>query len=445
MKHLLALLLLAAGSISALAGGVLGFDGEQSASVAVYVKDLVTGRVLADHNGELALTPASVTKAVTTATVLSAFPADSAFATEIYLRGSRQGDVWHGDIVVEAVGDPTVESSNFKSRLGLCDSIRAHLADMGIRRLTGTVVVRQDMPDAGPNLMWQCEDIAWPYGAGFYGFNWRDNITRVSVAAGTTSPHVPGMEICMVKSSSNDLVRGLGSDRLYVYSRNPSDGGAELSATVPDPAGVFAWQLRATLADGGIEVGHTVADGDGNGGRQPLYTHRSMPWADIMRSLMFRSDNLFAEGMLRTLAPGHPRKDALEMQRNLWSMHGVDARFAAIYDGSGLARTNRMSAHFLGGVLEWMAKSANAGAYASFFPRAGRDGTMRGFLAKSPLAGEIALKTGSVAGVQCYAGYRLDHAGHPTHVIVVMVNGFFCPRKEVRAAVERFLTRTFPK
>lgn len=70
---------------------------------------------------------------------------------------------------------------------------------------------------------------------------------------------------------------------------------------------------------------------------------------------------------------------------------------------------------------------------------------MRGFLAKSKLKGLIALKTGSVSSVQCYAGYKLNAKGEPTHVIVILVNGFFCPRKQVREACEKLLTDTFLK
>ncbi len=70
---------------------------------------------------------------------------------------------------------------------------------------------------------------------------------------------------------------------------------------------------------------------------------------------------------------------------------------------------------------------------------------MRGFLSDSYLKGSIALKTGSVSSVQAYAGYKLDAEGNPTHVIVVLVNGFFCPRRDVREATEALLERTFPR
>ena len=68
---------------------------------------------------------------------------------------------------------------------------------------------------------------------------------------------------------------------------------------------------------------------------------------------------------------------------------------------------------------------------------------MRGFLAKTPLAGLVALKTGSVSTVQCYAGYKFTDDGTPSHVIVILVNGFFCPRKDVREAAENLLLDIF--
>ena len=201
--------------------------------------------------------------------------------------------------------------------------------------------------------------------------------------------------------------------------------------------------MRNALRRNGIETGDEPVPTDDK--RTPVYTHRSPSYGDIMKSLMVRSDNLFAEGMLRTLAPGGSRKAAINRERELWATRGINTRYTIINDGSGLTRANRLSAHFIGDILEWMAKSDMADTYTSFFPRAGKDGTMRGFLAKSPLKGRIALKTGSVSSVQCYAGYRLDAEGKATHVVVIMVNGFFCPRKQVREACENLLTKTFLK
>lgn len=162
-----------------------------------------------------------------------------------------------------------------------------------------------------------------------------------------------------------------------------------------------------------------------------------------MRSLMVRSDNMFAEGMLRAIAPGKTRKRAIEREKEIWASRGISPRYTIIRDGSGLTRANRLSARFIGDVLEWMAESPRAATFTSFFPRAGRDGTLRSFLDKSPLEGQLALKTGSVSSVQCYAGYKIDNNACPTHVVVVMVNGFFCPRAQVRRGTERLMMKLF--
>lgn len=64
-------------------------------------------------------------------------------------------------------------------------------------------------------------------------------------------------------------------------------------------------------------------------------------------------------------------------------------------------------------------------------------------MAKTPLKGRLALKTGSVSAVQCYAGYLLDEENKPTHVVVVMVNAFYCPRARLREAISDYLLNTF--
>ena len=53
------------------------------------------------------------------------------------------------------------------------------------------------------------------------------------------------------------------------------------------------------------------------------------------------------------------------------------------------------------------------------------------------------MKTGSMRDVRCYAGYKLDNEGFPTHVIVVMVNKYACGGATVKKAVEDFLLSTF--
>ena len=111
-----------------------------------------------------------------------------------------------------------------------------------------------------------------------------------------------------------------------------------------------------------------------------------------------------------------------------------------IVDGSGLSRSNRVTARFMEEVLRQKEKDVE---YVSYFPLAGQEGTLRSFLAETPLDSYIALKTGSMSGIQCYAGYKLDDDFAPTHVVVVIVNNFAGSRSALRGAIEKMLLAAF--
>ncbi len=436
---------LAAAPVATAQECILGIDGEESTGVGIYIKDLTTGEVLVDHNSQMALTPASVMKAVTSATALSTRGADARFQTPVLLKGIKgEGSTWKGDLIVRSCGDPTLESEYFRGNTGFCERIINNLKAQGVSRITGKIVVEQTLKDAGPIWQWEVEDLGWSYGAGLFGFNYMDNSFTLWPNTGKTKPEIPDLKLEVHKASSNDLIRGIYSDRLVVFTRDTRDTKWAVTSTMPDPAAVFVHQLKGMLSEAGIKLDENKNACGSADPEKTLFSHTSPLFEDILRSLMVRSDNLFAEGMLRAIAPGDTRKAAIKAEKEFWEANGVSPRYTIINDGSGLTRANRLAPRFLGDVLEFMSKSGLAETYTSFFPRAGKDGTMRGFLAKSPLKGLIALKTGSVSSVQCYAGYKLDaETNQPTHLIVIMVNGFFCPRKDVREAAENLLTDLF--
>lgn len=68
---------------------------------------------------------------------------------------------------------------------------------------------------------------------------------------------------------------------------------------------------------------------------------------------------------------------------------------------------------------------------------------MRAFLADTPLEGRVAMKTGSMKGVQSYGGYLFDEDGTPTHIIVFMANGFRCSRAALKNELQRLLLEKF--
>lgn len=431
------------------AENVLGLENGDATTVGIFIKDLSTGRVLANHNAQLALTPASVTKVVTTATAMLTLGSDYHFGTDVYLSGNRSASArsrWEGDLVIRSVGDPTFGSSEFSSTSSVSDTIVAAIKRLGISEITGTVVILESMKDAGPCPTWECEDIAWPYGAGIYGFNYRGNFVRAVPGKNITQP-VSELSMTLLPSpdKGTDQLRGMNANNLTVWAPDNLrlKEGWGLNTSNPNPAYTYRRVLADRLRSAGIKIGDDRVTDDEPKVAVKACTIMSPSSADIMRNLMKRSDNLFAEGMFRALVPDGRREDCIKAVQSLWRTKGLNTGATIMNDGSGLTRANRFSPLFLAQLLEYMATTPDAETFVDFFPVAGIDGTMKGFGAKTTLKGRLALKTGSVSSVQTYAGYRLDIDGNPTHVVVVMINGFFGPRAAVKSAVEKYFLKIF--
>ena len=208
----------------------------------------------------------------------------------------------------------------------------------------------------------------------------------------------------------------------------------------PVPYSTFISSLTLALEKTGIKVKGEEVPRDGY--ERQIGTYSSPVFVDIMRSLMFRSDNLMAEGMLRALAPAESRDAALEEQKGVWEDFELNIKNITVEDGSGLSRNNRLTPRFLGTLLEQMARSSVGRSYVSLFPRAGCEGTVKRLLKGTPLEGRLVLKSGSMNKVQSYAGYLLDDDGRATHVVVFMANGFK-DRANLKLRLEKFLVNFF--
>ena len=367
-----------------------------STRTAVLICDLRNGEKVCSYNESIPLIPASIQKAVTIASLLDKAGKDWRYNTKVYLEGNVIGDsVLDGNLLVVGSGDPTLNSSKLPLTSDFVADITSALRRRGIDSIAGNIVVDKAVFQGPPvPASWASGDLPHAYGTGVHGFNFQNN------ASGKSS--------------------------------------------VSDPSGVFAGKLATALSAAGIRVGRHRMDAGGK--KSLILNHKSAPMEDIMRSCMMRSDNLYAEALLRTLPLTVGKVSTLEkaigMEQDYWKDADADMEGVVIADGSGLSRSNRVTALFMTDVLRLKSRDP---WYASFFPLAGREGTLRNFLTGTPLEEYVALKTGSMSGIQCYAGYKLDDDYIPTHSVVVIVNGMRGSRAEVRRGVERMLLSIFPQ
>lgn len=437
----------------------------RQATVGAYIYDLRSDKVVLADNADVAMTPASVVKSFTTASALQNLGKDWRFETRVTLTGKRGGNgAWNGDLVIIPSGDPTLESDEPAGTKGLCGEVAEALKTMGVSKINGSIIVADTVSDQGQAPDWENEDTPYPYGAGWFNLNWNDNTFTIWPNSGVTKPHVPGLDVVRVTRRYRGVDRGAGSERLYVFSpragkkgkgrkgrrrSGTDDANWAVKTTMPFPYKAFVYALREQLKTDGITVADrkskdlTDIDELLQSKLTPVVSHYSLPLSDIMRDLMHRSDNTFAEGVLRAQARGASRDSAISCEMRLWRDNGLDLDGQLFKDGSGLSRTTSVSPHFIGNVLQYMAQSDYRDDYVSLFARAGQDGTLKNLLKDTPLTGRLALKSGSMSGVRCYAGYLLDENEHPSHVVVLFVNRYSCSGASLRRSIENFMLDTF--
>ncbi len=387
------------------------FPGREAASVGIYIENLATGEVVADHNSAVALTPASILKSLTAATALLTLGKDFQYKTDFIVTGTDP-ESGTGDLIIIGSGDPSMGGRDFDASGTIPDIIANRLTELGIDRIQGEVKIDGSvLPDGGGVVPgWEVEDITESYGAGLFPVNWMDNYFASDY---------------IIASPGDFFV-----DEVIAACGRKSIGVEETYQSETSP---FA-EPDTTLQAGAETEPDTLL----------IYSHQSEPLEKIMKVMMEKSVNLIAEGCLRATAPHAPADTALAREKALWKGRGVNLDRSRILDGSGLARGNAISPKQIADVLKYMANSEEGATYAALFPKAGKEGTVKRFLVGSPLAGRLAVKSGSMGGVQSYAGYLLNGAGKPTHTVVVMVNNFFCTRAQLRKAIERYLIETLP-
>lgn len=380
--------------------------------VGIYIEDLRNGEVVLDVNGEKFFTPASVTKLVTASTLMNREKLKSRFTTQVDAQGKISNGVLDGNILINVCGDPTIESSHFPENSGFAKKAADAIKAVGIDTIRGSVAVTYRYPiDQAPPAGWVDEDFIQPYGAELHAANYADNLIYISMPSGKSVPETPGITIA--RTGRNRRVRGTKIVELT---------GSRTVAN-PDPESTLCMSLVNALGKIGIDVeGRSVPESNKV---KKLYVHQSPSYYDILKSLMYRSDNLMAEGMLRAAYPGLSREGATNEEIKLWGDKGIDTKNIVIEDGSGLSRRNKISPYFLAEVLDWMRLHKNHNnQYVEIFPAAGVSGTMRNFLKGTPLQGRLRMKTGSMRNVQCYAGFMTDNDAKPTHLVVIMINNF---------------------
>lgn len=382
-----------------------------------------SGEVLAAHQAERALIPASNMKLLTTLAALELLGPDFAHETRVLVAGTPQDGVVPGHLFVVGGGDPTI-SRRFDPSPLLSDWAAA-LHEKGLRRIAGDVVIDDRYFEALRfHPEWEASDGEEWYGAEVGGLTLNDGCLDVTVSGGADGPQVRfeppteyfGLDV-QARATGNKKEHSFGLARSGADKRTlkvtgkvwTRAGGYESSVPVPDPGLFFATVLREALIRQGIAVdgvARRVKDGETPGGL--TVWQRRAPLPRTLEVTNQRSQNMYAETLLKTL--GRVRR-----QEGSWAagaaevlafarQAGVAAGQVEVSDGSGLSRQNRLSARALVTILQRGLNGPHAAIYLGSLATAGEEGTLRSRLRDLGPGVELHGKTGTMTNVHALSG-----------------------------------------
>lgn len=433
----------------------------KDARVGVCVMDIKENKILSSVNKDSLIIPASVTKTISSASALKTMTPSYKFKTEVSIDGIVNFGTLDGNLIIKAGLDPTLESRHFAEDYSFVTQCVQAIKYAGIQKIKGKIIVDSDIyPEPTIPSRWDDSDIAEEYGAGAHALNYADNLCSIIVDLSgrkahiiDTIPHQRRLRIDNKMSISSNrkarrypsAYRKKNSCKLTLKGElRRQEMPIEVYTTTPDPSDALCCDLEDILMFEGITVeGKKMKRGIVS---QHLLTYESPELKDIVASLLERSDNMFAEAVLRTIGFDNEgvtsRQNAINNEYKILTEWGVDTTGQILYDGSGLSRSNRYSAAFLAQILRTAQVDDDLnGIFPTLFPKVGMEGTVKKLLKETPLEGKLVLKSGSMTRVQCYAGYY--PLENPEYVVVMMANGFKCDYELLKKQIEQLFLELF--
>ena len=454
MKYFSTLLALATLSLSAIADGLppsvlkaLKASQIPAANVAVVVQPVDASQPLVAHNAAQSMNPASVMKLFTTYAALDLLGPAYTWKTGVWVDTAPVDGRLEGNLYIKGSGDPRFAIEHLWS---LLRQIRVR----GIQYIAGDIVLDRtvfNVPTIDPGAF--DDKPMRPYNVGPDGLLINFRALRFSVLADNGRPRVlmetpsDGLRVDNQLRSGEGACGSNWKDFISVRLI-PENGGnrLEFTGTYSPLCGEKSLNLAPLPADGqtqGLiralwkELGGTFTGQVRNGtvppGSKLLAQHESPPLADAVRDINKFSNNVMARQVFLTLGNDAPKEAPLggsapataERARQRvgeWlTNRGLNFPELVIDNGSGLSRTERISAGNLNRLLLDAWKNPVMPEFIASMPIVGIDGTMRKRLKDSDATGRAHIKTGTLDSVKTASGYALDAQGR-RYAVTFLIN-----------------------
>lgn len=409
----------------------------RNANWGFVVYDPKTKKVIASHNEDKPLIPASTTKLLTTEAALALLGEKFRWLTQLEHSGEiDENGILQGNLYLIGSGDPSLGTNKAGAgtySLILSDFIQA-LKEKGIKKVNGDIIIQtavfkenkiERLPE---NIVWlEQKNYFLPVGST------RDvDPKKEKFVVKQTGPATASKKYFYISPYTNKIV----------YTDEYS--GGVLTTKLPDPPAYLANKMRETMVKSGVGITGKVVTKTIEAEpeiRIPIVTFRSPTLNDIMYYTNQRSDNGLAESTLRMVGFQKLGDQTLESGRQVVRDHLAASNFIMdgfnYIDGSGLSRAHSVTPM---AQVRFLTSLMDKNYYKPFFdslPIGGQSGTLKSMFAGSGY-GNVFAKTGTLNGVKTLAGYLKTQSGK-TLVFSLLINNYSGGVSQVKTKMEQLL------
>lgn len=430
----------------------------------IAVVSLDSGQTVYAHEPDKLLQPASTAKLFTAALALSVLGPEHRIPTRVLAGGSITHGQLNGPLILYGMGDPTLGTAGATD---WAEQLAAQTAARGLRVVHGDLIADASYfssPLFGSG--WEAADLQSWFAVPTSALSVQENILSVIASPGSAAGAQARLEFAPTQAKSpvdNQLLTGAvgsasdinlyrapGTSTLYAFGSIPAGAKPQrFRLSMNDPAQVAGTQLRQALLRHGIRVTGKLHS---RYWPQAMVTRAtddnvlaqvwSPPLREILQRGLKRSQNLYLQNLLLGVGaqlPTQTRGFRTDEQRALKALAelsreiGIAPSSSLIGEGTGLSRQDLVTPSALVLLLGHMANQPYAQLLYQALPVAGVDGSLTYRMRGSAAQGKVHAKTGSLAQVDCLAGYVTTVSGERL-AFAIMLNNYVPPAGAPRAS-----------
>jgi D-alanyl-D-alanine carboxypeptidase/D-alanyl-D-alanine-endopeptidase (penicillin-binding protein 4) len=394
-------------------------------------------------NPNLPRQPGSTMKLVTATVALERLGANARGRTDLMVAEKPEQGVIKGALYLRGGADTDLD-------WGALWGLLRQLREQGVTHVQGGLVVdrhlfhppRMDVGsapfDESPEFQYNVIPDALNLNTSLLGFVVQSDDETLSVR---TSPAVPGLVIDTRSFVLNDnacpqwestwvlpeyqVTEGIPQVRLR--GQFPRNCTQQLDLNLVDRQWVTTTVVRQIWSQLGGKISGPDVEGSTPAQAMVLASHQGRPFAEVARGMMKRSDNpltrlTYLRLGAQAATEGEPTLDAAARAVHAWFVaKGIPTDGLLMDNGSGLSRSERITAQQMAAVLATAYKGPYAPELLTSLPVAGVDGTLSRRFKDTAAQGRARLKTGTLRNVVALAGYVPDQQDR-IWVVVAMLN-----------------------